>query len=98
MGPIQDRDLDRQVAQFRRNRPSAQAEGAAVLLDLVNQAADVLQSIEDRAAATEARAQYLAHQAAEQLQSAEFSNSGDAVVATSSRVRSQGCQCPGQRS
>jgi hypothetical protein len=67
---VQELDLDRQVEPFNRNRLSARVEGAEVL-DLVHQAADLLQNIEDRAAATQACALEIAQQAAEQLQSAE---------------------------
>ena len=70
MQPLQERDPDRLVAQFKPNRPSVQADGATVL-DLIHQAANLLQSVEDRAAATEARALTLARQATEQLDSAE---------------------------
>ena len=78
MGLTQEQQRDRSgspervesVVHFRRNRPSTETE-AATAIDLVHQAAEVLQSIEDRAAATEARAHGLARQAAEQLQLAE---------------------------
>ena len=59
-----------QVVHFRRNRPPADTT-AVTAIDLVYQAAEVLQSIEDRSAAAEARAHALARQAAEQLQLAE---------------------------
>src|SRR5258706_8354793 len=78
MGLTQEQQRDRSrspaavesVVHFRRNRPSTETE-AATAIDLVHQVAEVLQSIEDRAAATEARAHGLARQAAEQLQLAE---------------------------
>ena len=78
MGLIQEHLRDRgrlsaeleQVVHFRRNRPPTETK-AVTAIDLVYQAAEVLQSIEDRSAAAEARTHALARQAAEQLQLAE---------------------------
>jgi chromosome segregation ATPase len=63
-------DMDNGVVRFRRNS-DMRDEGATAAIDLVYQAAELLQSIENRAAETTARAHALAEQAAEQLQSAE---------------------------
>ena len=84
MGWSQDRQLDRtgrpvavdpakRAPQFRRAPPSAEI-GVVAAIDLVYQAADVFQSIEDHAAETVARAHDLARQAAEQLNFAESRN------------------------
>ena len=80
MGWNQDRQLDRMVppsndpagavVNFSPSAPSIET-GVGTAIDLVYQTAEVLQSIEHRAAETTARAHDLARQAAEQLQSAQ---------------------------